>query len=118
YRMFTSRAEHRLLLGCDTVYARLSPQARELGLLDDDIWSLIESAEARQAQAMEILQQTKLTPTPESQARVREVAGVGFDQPLTLVDLIRRPDLPMEKVLPLAENLPELNAQEDRKSVV
>src|ERR1041385_3058613 len=35
YRMFTSRAEHRLLLGCDSVYERLSPVAERLGVLDD-----------------------------------------------------------------------------------
>src|SRR6266545_3021790 len=36
YRMFTSRAEHRLLLGCDSVYERLSPLADRLGILDDE----------------------------------------------------------------------------------
>src|SRR5438067_9260435 len=36
YRMFTSRAEHRLLLGCDSVYERLSPLAGRLGILDDE----------------------------------------------------------------------------------
>src|SRR5713226_1481967 len=36
YRMFTSRAEHRLLLGCDSVYERLSPLAQRLRVLDDE----------------------------------------------------------------------------------
>src|SRR6266850_2607518 len=36
YRMFTSRAEHRLLLGCDSVYERLAPIADRLGILDDE----------------------------------------------------------------------------------
>src|SRR5437899_4383807 len=36
YRMFTSRAEHRLLLGCDSVYERLSPIAARLDTLDDE----------------------------------------------------------------------------------
>src|SRR5437763_13697514 len=35
YRMFTSRAEHRLLLGCDSVYGRLSPIADRLGIVED-----------------------------------------------------------------------------------
>src|SRR5688572_7694423 len=36
YRMFTSRAEHRLLLGCDSVYERLAPVAERLGILDEE----------------------------------------------------------------------------------
>jgi len=47
YRMFTSRAEHRLMLRHDTCDSRLSPKARELGLLDDARWeSFAKKAEA------------------------------------------------------------------------
>lgn len=38
YRMFTSRAERRLILRQDNVFARLMPEARELGLVDDQLW--------------------------------------------------------------------------------
>src|SRR6185369_12063590 len=55
YRMFTSRAEHRLLLGCDSVYERLSPVAERLGVLDDERKRRVEQRVMRMSRAGEIL---------------------------------------------------------------
>ena len=56
YRMFTSRAEHRLLLGTDSVYERLSPIAANLGILDDERKRRIEARVARMTRARTMLQ--------------------------------------------------------------
>src|SRR5437763_11714657 len=62
YRMFTSRAEHRLLLGCDSVYERLSPAAERLGILDDERKRRIEGRVTRMSRARTLLQkQARLT---------------------------------------------------------
>ena len=62
YRMFTSRAEHRLLLGCDSVYERLSPIAARLGILDDERRRRVDARVARMSRARTMLQkQAKVT---------------------------------------------------------
>jgi tRNA uridine 5-carboxymethylaminomethyl modification enzyme len=62
YRMFTSRAEHRLLLGCDSVYERLTPTAERLGILDDERKRRVDARVARMSRARTMLQkQAKLT---------------------------------------------------------
>jgi len=58
--MFTSRAEHRLLLGCDSVYERLSPIADALGVLDDERKRRIDARVNRMRTARQLAENTTL----------------------------------------------------------
>ena len=60
YRMFTSRAEYRLLLRQDNADRRLTPLAHEIGLVDDDRWAQLTAKEAEIALAMQTLESTRV----------------------------------------------------------
>jgi tRNA uridine 5-carboxymethylaminomethyl modification enzyme len=81
YRMFTSRAEHRLLLGCDSVYERLSPIADRLGILDDERKRRVDARIERMRRARETAHATVLKPEHKTIAR-----------------LLQRPDFDVERV--------------------
>jgi tRNA uridine 5-carboxymethylaminomethyl modification enzyme len=107
YRMFTSRAEHRLLLGCDSVYERLAPAAERLGVLDDERKRRIEARVARMRQAGAAAE-IELRPDKETVAWLRE-ADVELTAQTTIAKLVQRPALDVAKLTEAARHaLPEL----------
>ncbi len=67
YRMFTSRAEHRLLLGCDSVYERLTPIAERLRILDDERKRRVDGRVSRMRRAAQLAEETVLNPDRATQ---------------------------------------------------
>jgi tRNA uridine 5-carboxymethylaminomethyl modification enzyme len=93
YRLLTSRAEHRLLLGADTAYARLTARAVGAGLLTEREAEPILEREARHRGARGVLERTRLRPDRETQAGLGEL-GVALSEETTAAGLLRRPDGP------------------------
>ena len=109
YRMFTSRAEHRLLLGCDSVYERLAPVADRLGVLDEERKRRIDQRVYRMRRAADAAA-IELRPDKETVAWLRE-ADVELTAHTTVAKLMQRPNLDITKVADAAETaLPELSA--------
>lgn len=93
YRMFTSRAEHRLLLREDNADLRLTPKGRALGLVDDERWRAFnekrEALEREQAR----LERTWVHPKAVPEALAQCVLGQPLGREYALMELLRRPEV-------------------------
>lgn len=100
YRMFTSRAEHRLLLREDNADMRLTPEGRRLGLVDDARWEAFLKRREAVGRGTEYLEATHIAS--------RENGAAGDLAGRTLAEALRRPDVELDDL----ENLdPGLSGQ-------
>lgn len=99
YRMFTSRAEHRLLLRIDNADLRLTPHGRRIGLVSDDRWSVFEGRRQRLARNVAIVQKATVTVKGTRMPAERALRQPGVD----VRELSRQGELPLEIVDPLVD---------------
>jgi tRNA uridine 5-carboxymethylaminomethyl modification enzyme len=117
YRMFTSRAEHRLLLGVDSARERLMEQGRGLGLVREEAFHVEQRRWLRRRQAREALEHSRLTPSVATRRRVLAEAGVELSSPGSWATILRRQDVDAERVAAGLDELAELD-REDRRIVI
>ncbi|HEX9459520.1 MAG TPA: tRNA uridine-5-carboxymethylaminomethyl(34) synthesis enzyme MnmG [Thermoanaerobaculia bacterium] len=102
YRMFTSRAEHRLLLGCDSVYERLSPIAARLGILDEERKRRVEARVARMQRARDAAESASVTPDRETLIWLG-AANVSLNEKATIARLMQRADFDLRRFTDVCE---------------
>ncbi|MEQ1723024.1 MAG: tRNA uridine-5-carboxymethylaminomethyl(34) synthesis enzyme MnmG [Pseudobdellovibrio sp.] len=93
YRMFTSRAEHRLVLREDNTIDRLSDISRELGIVPTENLDKLQEIIVKRKEMVTRLNQTSIYPKPETNSLVESMGSKALLKPLTFSEFLRRPEV-------------------------
>ncbi len=93
YRMFTSRAEYRLLLREDNADLRLTPAARELGLIDEERWRFFERKREGAAREIARLEAIMVRPQNVPAETAGQLFGGALSREQSAFELLRRPEV-------------------------
>jgi tRNA uridine 5-carboxymethylaminomethyl modification enzyme len=109
YRMFTSRAEYRLLLREDNADRRLSPIGTQLGLLDATVGARVVAKTARVAGECERLRRTVVMPSDSVNSALIELNSTPITQAVRAIELLKRPEVPYAELIGLTDLEPRLD---------
>jgi len=115
YRMFTSRAEYRLLLREDNADLRLMPLGYELGLIDKETYRRFLEKKQAIEETLKRLSEIKLRPTAGINDALKNIGTTPLRTPATLKDILRRPEVNIYDLAIFDEylkNLPQAVADE------
>ncbi len=102
YRMFTSQAEHRLILREDNADLRLMDFGRQFGLISDDMYSRFLQKREQIDKELERLRSTRVNPEEGIQEVLRSAGTAEIATAITLVELLRRPQIVYDDIIKLA----------------
>ncbi len=98
YRMFTSRAEYRLMLREDNAAFRLTPLGRKIGLVSDEQWDRFQAKKDQHEAFVDVLRSYNVSPSAEINSWLERQGSSPLRQGTSLLDLLKRPELDLGSV--------------------
>jgi len=105
YRMFTSRAEHRLYLREDNADLRLTEKGYAIGVVDIDRHRTVIEKKRGIVDALEILRSVRLKPTKKTLEMLNAMGLEEIRNPMTLEDLLKKPEITIEMLKSIESRL-------------
>jgi tRNA uridine 5-carboxymethylaminomethyl modification enzyme len=102
YRLFTSRAEYRLLLREDNADLRLRKIGHEIGLVDSATWQAFTRKKASIDEAVRFLHNTRILPGRPVNTSLSNIGSSPISQAMTMAELLRRPEITLSRLTKLA----------------
>jgi len=103
YRMFTSRAEYRLMLREDNADLRLTERGRALGLVEDERWRAFETYRERLEHLNRALHDQWLRPQTPAAAALENCLQAPLAREFRLTEILRRPEVRIDDLMPLLD---------------